>query len=79
MPGDSFSFTAPSAATYTFDVTPSNTYFEALLEVRNAVCNGAALGCSHGSPAQLSLPLAANQKVVVVAGSNSGRYTLSIR
>jgi hypothetical protein len=77
---DYFSFTAPSAAMYTLQVVGSYTYYSMVVEVRDGGCNGAVLGCTSGAPAQLTVALAANQKVVVIAETAyaSQSYTLSI-
>ncbi|HVW28012.1 MAG TPA: MXAN_6577-like cysteine-rich protein [Polyangiaceae bacterium] len=78
---DYFSFTAPSAGMYTIQASGSYSYYSMVVEVRDGGCNGAALGCNLGGPAQLTVALAAKQKVVIVVESYyaSQSYTLSVR
>jgi hypothetical protein len=80
---DYFSFTAPADGKYTFQATSSYTYYSMVLEVRDGGCNGSVLACNAGAPAQSSVTLAANQKVVVIVDSyystQSYTYTLSVR
>jgi hypothetical protein len=77
---DYFSFTAPSAGMYSFAASGAYSYYSMVIEVRNGGCNGAVLGCNSGAPAQVSLALAAKQKVVVIVDSyySSQSYTLSV-
>jgi hypothetical protein len=78
---DYFSFTAPSAGMYSLQASGSYSYYSMVIEVRDGGCNGAVLGCSVGGPAMLSVALAANQQVVVIAESyyNDQPYTISVR
>jgi hypothetical protein len=80
-PDVTFQFTAPAAASYSFDTFGSN--YDTVLHVRDATCAGPELGCNDdalGIASQLSLPLAAGQVVVVVVdGFGSGDFVLTIQ
>jgi hypothetical protein len=75
-------FTAPIAGTYVFDTFGSN--FDTVLHVHDGGCGGPSLGCNDdtmGLQSQLSVPLTANQTVLVVVdgfGNSQGNFTLHI-
>jgi hypothetical protein len=81
-PEATYSFTAPSNATYTFDTIGSN--FDTVLHIHNGNCFGPELGCDDDTvmlQSVVSLPLTAGQTVVIAVdgfGGDEGNYTLNI-
>jgi hypothetical protein len=85
----SFTWTAPADGTYQFDTsdsTGSGMLYEHVLEVRDATCSGAALGCddsgAFGGISTIVLTMSAGQVVVIVIDAydvaGAGYYTLNI-
>ena len=78
----SFTWTATLAGTYTFDL--SGTQYDAVLEIRDAACNGPVLACEDaftpgGEVADVNLTN--GQTVVVIVdgwAGQSGPYTLNV-
>jgi hypothetical protein len=85
-PEQTWSFTAPAAATYTFDTLSAG--FDTVLYVRDG-CGGAVLACNddldypYVLQSQLTVSLAAGQAVVVVVdgydAGEFGAYELAVR
>jgi hypothetical protein len=60
-----YSFTAPEAKSYTFQVNSASAY--AVVEAHDGSCSGSSLGCAMGYPsATLTLSLSLNQTIVIV-------------
>jgi hypothetical protein len=77
-----YTWTAPSAAMYTFSLAGSS--YDTLLTLQSPDCGGSELACNDdfgGLQSQLSANIAAGETVLVVVdgyNTNSGSYTLAI-
>jgi hypothetical protein len=83
-PDTSYTFTAPAAATYTFDTIGSS--FNTVLEVRGGGCGGPPLGCNDdgggAGTSKLTLSLAKDQIVILIVdgrSSSQGSFTLHVK
>ena len=79
-----YQFTAPAAATYTFDTLGSA--FNTVIEVRDGGCAGPRLGCNDDSggafTSKVSLPLTQGQIVTIFIDGrqgSQGSYTLHVK